>query len=175
MVFRQVPRLVSGTSAATPVRLMPFAHRTTMRGPSPNILLTASVQAVAGIIAFLNDYLISEGLKPLGFLNPFLYSDGIDGLNDIVSGSNPGCGTQGFVAIPGWDAVRECPPSDSLFGLLLDSIGDGSWVAGLFQTDKYTFSDKDRSGYDKAELLSHSYLRRTRIIKKWSGRNCKVQ
>jgi len=65
------------------------------------------VQTVAGIIALLNDFMIFEGKKPLGFLNPFLYSDGIDGLNDIKSGSNPGCDTDGFTAIPGWDAVRD--------------------------------------------------------------------
>ncbi len=73
----------------------------------PNILLTASVQAVAGIIALLNDFLIFEGKKPLGFLNPFLYGEGVHGLNDIKSGSNPGCGTTGFEAITGWDAVRD--------------------------------------------------------------------
>ena len=46
---------------------------------------------------------------PLGFLNPWLYSDEVldlKGLNDIVDGSNPGCGTQGFPAKPGWDPVR---------------------------------------------------------------------
>ncbi len=98
-----------------------------MRCPSPNILLTASVQAVAGIIALLNDFLIAEGKQPLGFLNPFLYGDGLYGLNDIESGSNPGCGTVGFTAIPGWDAVR-----DTLHLTLYladNSIGDGSWDA----------------------------------------------
>ncbi|KAH9025386.1 hypothetical protein EDB85DRAFT_1982937, partial [Lactarius pseudohatsudake] len=34
-----------------------------------------------------------------------LYHDGFAGLNDITSGSNPGCGTDGFSAIPGWDPV----------------------------------------------------------------------
>jgi len=77
-----------------------------MRCPSTNILLTASVQTVAGIIALLNDFMISEGKSPLGFLNPFLYGDGLEGLNDIRSGSNPGCGTDGFTADLGWDAVR---------------------------------------------------------------------
>ena len=49
---------------------------------------------------------------PLGFLNPWLNSDevlnlmGGPDLNDIVDGSNPGCGTQGFPAKPGWDPVR---------------------------------------------------------------------
>ncbi|KAH9053079.1 subtilisin-like protein [Lactarius vividus] len=76
---------VSGTSCATPVLCRP---------------LQASV-------AMLNDFLISEGKDPLGFLNPWLYTkeEGMFGLNDIKSGSNPGCDTDGFTAIPGWDPV----------------------------------------------------------------------
>ncbi|KAF8259977.1 subtilisin-like protein [Lactarius quietus] len=64
---------------------------------------------VAGIISLLNDYLLSRGKKPLGFLNPWLYGLGVVGMNDIKSGSNPGCGTEGFSAIAGWDPV--CPAS----------------------------------------------------------------
>ncbi|KAH9016965.1 Pro-kumamolisin, activation domain-containing protein [Lactarius hengduanensis] len=43
--------------------------------------------------------------NPLGFLNLWLYDIGIYGLNDITSGSNLGCGTDGFTAITGWDLV----------------------------------------------------------------------
>ncbi|KAF8268019.1 subtilisin-like protein [Lactarius quietus] len=57
---------------------------------------------VAGIISLLNDYLLSKGKKPLGFLNPWLYGLGVVGMNDIKSGSNPGCGTEAFSAIAGW-------------------------------------------------------------------------
>ncbi|KAF8267520.1 subtilisin-like protein [Lactarius quietus] len=65
-----------------------------------------SAQAtVGGIISLLNDYKISQGKHPLGFLNPWLYGGGLAGLNDITSGSNPGCGTNGFPAIVGWDPV----------------------------------------------------------------------
>ncbi|KAH9021339.1 subtilisin-like protein, partial [Lactarius pseudohatsudake] len=60
---------------------------------------------VAGIISLLNDYLISTGQDPLGFLNPWLYGRGLATLNDITEGSNPGCGTDGFSAIAGWDPV----------------------------------------------------------------------
>jgi tripeptidyl-peptidase-1 len=42
-------------------------------------------------------------------LNPFLYSSGISGLNDITSGSNPGCSTNGFTARAGWDPVSHAP------------------------------------------------------------------
>ncbi|KAH9165153.1 subtilisin-like protein [Lactarius sanguifluus] len=66
---------------------------------------SCSVPIVAGIISLLNDYLITGGRPPLGFLNIRLYQDGFAGLNDIISGSNPGCGTDGFSAVPGWDPV----------------------------------------------------------------------
>ncbi|KAF8898196.1 subtilisin-like protein [Mucidula mucida] len=46
----------------------------------------------------------SGGRSPLGFLNPFLY--GNPGMFfDVLSGHNPGCGTAGFPAVQGWDAV----------------------------------------------------------------------
>lgn len=57
---------------------------------------SASSPAFAGFIALLNDARISTNKRPLGFLNPLLYTVGIAGLNDITSGSNPGCGTNGF-------------------------------------------------------------------------------
>ncbi|KAH9009108.1 subtilisin-like protein [Lactarius deliciosus] len=66
---------------------------------------SCSAPTVAGIISLLNDYLITNGRPPLGFLNIRLYDDGIAGLNDITFGSNPGCGTDGFSAVPGWDPV----------------------------------------------------------------------
>ncbi|KAF8268680.1 subtilisin-like protein [Lactarius quietus] len=64
-----------------------------------------STPVVAGLISLLNDYRISEGKEPLGFLNPWLYEIGLPGLNDIKDGENPGCGTEGFSAVPGWDPV----------------------------------------------------------------------
>ena len=69
-------------------------------------VLTGNIQAAASIISLLNDYLLSTGRPPLGFLNPWLYGRGFAGLNDIIYGSNPGCGTVGFPATPGWDPVR---------------------------------------------------------------------
>ncbi|KAH8979086.1 subtilisin-like protein [Lactarius akahatsu] len=64
-----------------------------------------STPIVAGIISLLNDHRLSQGKHPLGFLNPWLYDGGLKGFNDIVSGSNPGCNTDGFSAIVGWDPV----------------------------------------------------------------------
>jgi len=60
----------------------------------------------ASVIALLNDQLIAAGKPVLGFLNPFLYSAaGTAALNDITSGDNPGCSTNGFTATTGWDPV----------------------------------------------------------------------
>ncbi|KAH8978981.1 peptidase S8/S53 domain-containing protein, partial [Lactarius akahatsu] len=66
---------------------------------------SASTPIAAGIFSLLNDYSISKGKGPLGFLNGWLYGRGLAGLNDIISGSNPGCNTDGFTAIAGWDPV----------------------------------------------------------------------
>ncbi|KAF8262927.1 peptidase S8/S53 domain-containing protein [Lactarius quietus] len=60
---------------------------------------------VAGIVSLLNDYQLSHGRPALGFLNPWLYGDGLAGFRDITTGSNPGCGTDGFSAAIGWDPV----------------------------------------------------------------------
>ncbi|KAF5373905.1 hypothetical protein D9758_000883 [Tetrapyrgos nigripes] len=65
---------------------------------------SASSPTFAGVIALLNDFRISKGLPSLGFLNPLLYAHP-DVFNDVVSGSNPGCGTDGFNATTGWDPV----------------------------------------------------------------------
>ncbi|KAH9030363.1 subtilisin-like protein [Lactarius pseudohatsudake] len=73
---------------------------------------SGSTPIVAGIISLLNDYLLSTGNSPLGFLNPWLYGIGPSGFNDIISGSNPGCGTDGFSSFAGWDPVR---PAKLLF------------------------------------------------------------
>ena len=52
----------------------------------------------------LNDARAAAGKSPVGFLNPFIYANpGV--FNDIQAGNNPGCGTEGFTAISGWDPV----------------------------------------------------------------------
>ncbi|EPT01830.1 hypothetical protein FOMPIDRAFT_1119556 [Fomitopsis schrenkii] len=58
----------------------------------------------ASVIALLNDELVSAGQSRLGWLNPWLYSNP-DALNEITSGSNPGCGTDGFYATSGWNPI----------------------------------------------------------------------
>ncbi|KAG8796168.1 hypothetical protein FRC12_003759 [Ceratobasidium sp. 428] len=66
---------------------------------------SASAPTFAGVIALLNDYRLSKGKSSLGWLNPWLYANATGALNDITSGSNPGCGTNGFTARAGWDPV----------------------------------------------------------------------
>ena len=58
----------------------------------------------ASVVALLNDALLSAGKSRLGWLNPWLYSNA-DALNDVTSGDNPGCNTNGFSATTGWDPV----------------------------------------------------------------------
>ncbi|KAF8268743.1 peptidase S8/S53 domain-containing protein [Lactarius quietus] len=66
---------------------------------------TCASPTVAGIISLLNDYQLSRNRPALGFLNPWLYGDGLAGLRDITTGSNPGCGTDGFSAATRWDPI----------------------------------------------------------------------
>ncbi|TBU28788.1 family S53 protease-like protein [Dichomitus squalens] len=65
---------------------------------------SASSPTFASVVALLNDRRLNAGKAPLGFLNPFLYSNAA-AFNDITSGSNPGCNTQGFPASLGWDPI----------------------------------------------------------------------
>jgi tripeptidyl-peptidase-1 len=46
----------------------------------------------------------NKGKAPLGWLNPLFYANPT-AFNDITSGDNPGCHTQGFQAAVGWDPV----------------------------------------------------------------------
>ncbi|KAH9074762.1 hypothetical protein EDB83DRAFT_2218640, partial [Lactarius deliciosus] len=59
-----------------------------------------------GAISLLNDFQLFHDQVPLGFPDPWLYGGGRVGLNDITSGSNPGCNTGEFSAVVGWDPVR---------------------------------------------------------------------
>ncbi|KAF4873410.1 Aorsin [Colletotrichum siamense] len=70
--------LISGTSAATPL--------------------------FASLITIINEHRLQAGKAPVGFINPTLYANP-QIFNDITSGSNEGCNTKGFSAVPGWDPV----------------------------------------------------------------------
>lgn len=85
-------------------------------GPAENVIIAfeGGFGAVAGTscaspifssaVALINDQLIAAGKSPLGFLNPLIYQSP-SAFNDITSGSNPGCNTNGFPTASGWDPV----------------------------------------------------------------------
>lgn len=67
---------------------------------------SASSPVVGAMITLVNDARLAAGKGPIGFLNPIIYSDTFQaGFNDIILGSNPGCGTKGFDTAKGWDPV----------------------------------------------------------------------
>ncbi|KAA1473170.1 family S53 protease [Dentipellis sp. KUC8613] len=67
---------------------------------------SCSAPIFASVVALLNSELLAAGKSVLGFLNPLLWSGKFEGaLNDVTTGSNPGCDTNGFSASAGWDPV----------------------------------------------------------------------
>ncbi|CAK5263983.1 unnamed protein product [Mycena citricolor] len=75
---------------------------------------------VASVIALINDRLLAAGRPVLGFLNPWLYANP-QMFHDIKTGSNPGCGTDGFPATAGWDPVTGLGTPD--FPAMLKAAG----------------------------------------------------
>lgn len=65
---------------------------------------SASTPTVASVFVLINQARLDAGKSSIGFVNPVLYANP-NALNDVISGSNPGCGTPGFSAQPGWDPV----------------------------------------------------------------------
>jgi len=75
--------------------------------PLPGVAGTScSSPTLAGIIGLLNDLRLQNNKSPLGFLNPWFYQLGAQKspvFTDMVAGNNPGCGTNGFPAVEGWE------------------------------------------------------------------------
>ncbi|KAI9711500.1 MAG: hypothetical protein M1820_002063 [Bogoriella megaspora] len=65
---------------------------------------SASAPVFAAILNRINEERIAVGKSTVGFVNPTLYANP-QAFNDITTGTNPGCRTQGFSAVPGWDPV----------------------------------------------------------------------
>lgn len=65
---------------------------------------SASTPIIGGIVTLLNEARFRAGKGPIGFLNPTFYANP-SAFNDITIGNNPGCGSGGFNATPGWDPV----------------------------------------------------------------------
>ncbi|KAF2170925.1 hypothetical protein M409DRAFT_18896 [Zasmidium cellare ATCC 36951] len=58
----------------------------------------------SSIFALINQARKDAGKSAVGFVNPVLYENpGV--FHDITKGSNPGCNTDGFSAVQGWDPV----------------------------------------------------------------------
>ncbi|EGO00782.1 hypothetical protein SERLA73DRAFT_71753 [Serpula lacrymans var. lacrymans S7.3] len=67
---------------------------------------SCSTPVNGAIFTMINDARLAAGKSTIGFINPTIYSTDFSGLfNDITMGDNPGCGTNGFNATPGWDPV----------------------------------------------------------------------
>ncbi|KAJ6575874.1 peptidase S8/S53 domain-containing protein [Mycena sp. CBHHK59/15] len=67
---------------------------------------SASAPVVGAILTLVNDARLNAGKSPIGFINPTIYSSAFaSAFNDVTNGNNPGCGTQGFSAVKGWDPV----------------------------------------------------------------------
>ena len=65
---------------------------------------SASTPIVGGLISLINEQRKNAGKSTVGFINPVLYANP-GALNDVVTGTNAGCSTNGFSAVSGWDPV----------------------------------------------------------------------
>jgi tripeptidyl-peptidase-1 len=59
---------------------------------------SASAPTFAAIIAMINEKRLNAGKSSVGFVNTAFYANP-SMFNDITSGTNPGCGTDGFTAV----------------------------------------------------------------------------
>ncbi|KAH6612278.1 peptidase S8/S53 domain-containing protein [Chaetomium sp. MPI-SDFR-AT-0129] len=65
---------------------------------------SASAPTFAAMVALVNAERLKVGKGSVGFVNPVLYEHP-EVFQDVVEGTNPGCGTEGFRAVEGWDPV----------------------------------------------------------------------
>lgn len=93
---------------------------------------STSTPTFASIIALINGARLNSGKSPLGWLNPMLYTKGIPGLNDIVEGSNPGCGFAGFNVSQSRCCISwKSKNADETFFLVIVGVGrlgSGYWT-----------------------------------------------
>jgi tripeptidyl-peptidase-1 len=80
---------------------------------------SASAPIFASIINLINERRLEAGKSSVGFINPTLYKNP-QAFTDITSGGNPGCGTQGFDAVKGWDPATGL--GTPIFDKLLDAF-----------------------------------------------------
>ena len=72
----------------------------------------------AAMVVMVNEARLAAGKPSLGFLNPAVYKYAGEFVRDVVKGSNPGCGTDGFEAVEGWDPVTGLGTPD--FGKMME-------------------------------------------------------
>lgn len=65
---------------------------------------SASAPTFGSVITLINEQRINANKSAVGFINPTVYANP-SAFNDITSGGNEGCGTDGFTAVEGWDPV----------------------------------------------------------------------
>ena len=65
---------------------------------------SASAPIFASLLNRINEERLAAGKSTVGFVNPVLYAHP-DMFRDVTVGSNPGCRTDGFQAVSGWDPV----------------------------------------------------------------------
>lgn len=82
---------------------------------------SASSPTFGSIITLINEKRAQASKGPVGFINPVMYQHP-HMFNDIESGKNPGCGTNGFSAVDGWDPVTGLGTPD--YGKMLHIMED---------------------------------------------------
>lgn len=101
-------RMFDGTKRGFPdISFLSVKYQVVVNGNMGSYLGTsASSPVAAAMVSLLNDYRQANGKPNLGFINPLLYSGKVDSaIQDITSGHNYGCKTNGFYASQGWDAA----------------------------------------------------------------------
>jgi tripeptidyl-peptidase-1 len=63
---------------------------------------SASAPVLASILTLINQERLKAGKSVVGFINPTAYAHP-EVFNDVTTGTNKGCGTDGWEAVAGWD------------------------------------------------------------------------
>ncbi|KAI0661744.1 subtilisin-like protein [Cubamyces menziesii] len=100
-LFNRTGRAIPDVSAnGFPTAAVIDANYTIVGGSS------AATPIWAAVVVAINDARLAHGKGPVGHINHAIYSHLFaDAFHDVTNGTNPGCGTDGFPAMPGWDPV----------------------------------------------------------------------
>ncbi|KAF2705326.1 subtilisin-like protein [Pleomassaria siparia CBS 279.74] len=83
---------------------------------------SASTPLLGSMITMINQARLAAGKGTVGFINPVLYAHKDAYIKDVTVGTNPGCGTNGFSAVSGWDPVTGLgtPDYQKLLAVFMD-------------------------------------------------------